>query len=469
VFNLRVKFNKHKIALCFLTVVVLIVFHTLLANAMTNEKRKEPIMKATGWNQPEIISSLTDGLNSSNHRLIRDDSGRVHSIWISENVSYYSLEWQIFENETWSKPQSIMNSTTHNSMPDYEAIIDSNNRLHIVWSNNSASIFHKFLEYNTTNEWSKDYIITDKYNYCYSVVADNRERIYCVYFSHTDSPEPEALDAYSLYFNGSIWTTPERISRYLFDPDNLVPYYPIRVAIDTNDKNQIFFLYTAQYWDIDNDIREYYLRFCFYNGLTWSNDILISTKINIFNIDVAFDNAYQAHIFYMGYTDTNTITHKVFSDIKCVFTETVTLFEKTEFPTTEDFYSNIISFNVVIAGSDIYLPFTCLEYIFEVGFDQDLLVAHYRGGWTIETLYSTNESKLFIPKAVIDPNGEVYITTNFSNESSNYPMEIMFFYGKDLFIYAPTTPYKTSLLFGPMIVIIPIVYYYNKRKKNMRS
>lgn len=262
----------------------------------------------TNWSSPMNVSN-TDTCNSDEPNLIVDSGDVIHLVWrqyfIEQggSIRYHDVIYSYFENGLWSQPVRIGRQTGGKVSFYSSLVIDSENRIHIVWDKQTGSgnwdVFYSFLAGDT---WSTPYNITqDPYDSAFpSLAIDSQNCLHLVYRTRTtNSP--------IIYrkFENNQWSLPEVVSDTFYGglatvvvDSDCVPHvvfygyytnrtnnqwsYPQRIinmadivcnyfhcAIDFYD--HLYVVWQARI--LVNNLPREEIYYCTFNGTSWSNPI----------------------------------------------------------------------------------------------------------------------------------------------------------------------------------------------------
>jgi len=197
------------------------------------------------WSEP---FSLSNSLTSSIHPAIVTDSyGYVHVFW-SEDLDGRVIDadelpdpgntimYRRWDGQSWTEPLSIL-AVSDDSLADYvAAAIDSENRIHLVWTGLARTYYSNALavEADSVRAWSTPYVISfdnARSRYESDVAVDALSNVHVVYATRGNEV---GVFHVMLPFDSTIWTLPNRISDLL--RENEVAFMDVRLVVDASDR-----------------------------------------------------------------------------------------------------------------------------------------------------------------------------------------------------------------------------------------
>jgi hypothetical protein len=186
-----------------------------------------PIVAQEGpisWSKPLDLSNTPRG--SGHPAVITDGYGYVHVFW-SEDMdgrlmrpqdalpSGNSLLYSRWDGESWTEPNDIL-SVPNDTLADFVSVtIDSNNRLHVVWSGQQNIYYSSAPSWqaHSAQAWSKPVILSEnsaRSSYMNSIAADNTSGDLHVAYATRGQ---EAGVYYTRSIGGETdWTSPVKLS-----------------------------------------------------------------------------------------------------------------------------------------------------------------------------------------------------------------------------------------------------------------
>lgn len=155
----------------------------------------EAAQTATGWSQPEVISS--EGEWASSPTLVADATGAVHAFWMSQprdqSDAASGIAYSRLQDGQWSTPVEVMFSPGNRDALFPRAAIDATGRLHLFWSSTDQGpygpLYHSWAPASNAadaRQWQPAYLIADG-TYQSDVKIDSLGRLHVLYASVLDS------------------------------------------------------------------------------------------------------------------------------------------------------------------------------------------------------------------------------------------------------------------------------------------
>ena len=275
-----------------------------------NEIMYSKYSDSTGWSNATVIS---DGFSGSywntgdsflgfGPRLAIDSQNNLHVVWEDSTPGIWGSDWEVMyanysaTSGQWSNATVISDGFAGsywnnglNGEPDIA--VDSEDNLHVVWSDTTAGIWGSdwevmYVNYSTLTGWSNVTIISDGFAGSYwnndnsrgpKITIDSRDNLYVVWYDYTDGiwgTDYEIM--YAKYSISAGWSNATVISDGyggLWGWNNDISQNP-DIIVDNNDNLHVVWEdYTNGTWGIDVEIM--YTNYIALTG-QWTNATVIS-------------------------------------------------------------------------------------------------------------------------------------------------------------------------------------------------
>ncbi len=201
------------------------------------------------WVGPQQLS--TPGVQSAGEAVMTADPyGRLHLFWseIDPHSAISTLQHTVFDGRSWSKPVDIWAAQIGYKIGSYDAAVDENGRLHLVWTDGSAGpIYYASAPADnamSARQWSEP-VVLDAPAYHVKLIAGHGtlHLLYSNYFGD----EPGVYYLHSLD-GGKNWSPP-----YWLDPDIPLNDAPAIINFAPDDKNGLHVVWAYNQVDLQGN------------------------------------------------------------------------------------------------------------------------------------------------------------------------------------------------------------------------
>lgn len=275
------------------------------------------------WSEPLQISSF-DTTASANPKIALDLNDDPHVVWTHR--AYFSdpdVYYTALTDSGWLEPENLTRHYSTARSPDI--VIDSENTIHVVWSDYIFGNGEILYMYNNGGGWS-DYVNVSNDPITSGapvLVIDNLERLHVAWQEYAEMGIQ--CEVFYSCFNGVSWSQGLNISQNYTFPST----HP-DIAIDVNNNPHIVWNQVTQ-WGTAGVIEEIY--YSLYNGIEWSipeNITNLSLRLADYP-QLAIDSNNDKHMLlglksqfgdsYVNYTFSNgtgwTYPDSVFDEYSC--------------------------------------------------------------------------------------------------------------------------------------------------------
>lgn len=182
------------------------------------------------WAEPEQISAY-DTTYSYNPRIAMDSQGYPHVVWNHRSIfPDADIYYTTLTDSGWLEPVNLTAETGTAYRPVIG--IDSQDNIHVIWSNYNAGQTDIFYRKFNGIEWSPidTAIITPYYSANIDMQIDSQDNIHIVWRDNAYTAE----DIFYSKYDGESWSSPQNISQI----SALTSDYP-SLAIDTSDNPHV--------------------------------------------------------------------------------------------------------------------------------------------------------------------------------------------------------------------------------------
>ena len=402
------------------------------------------------WEMPQQLFPSNSLLFVKNPQILSNEQGKQVALWIAYNETYSEIHCQTFTGESWLLNNTIfIISGNYTQISTFKAVLDSENKLHVVWKD--AGVHYRSL---WNNVLSLVIDLQDMYpTFDLALLSSNRLALV----------GQEENNLVYLIFDGNSWSESTTIINF---DDLEVPYYihTLDLAAGTNDN--LFVCCTGSKYDPIEERSVEILLCLFYDGTTWQRTSEPSVEKPYIG-KVTFDETGKVHLFYTSFNSGNVLWHQVWLNKWSKVEKAV------EFPqdNTERHWSSIINHDVAISGSDIFIAMAATEWT-TIGFNLDLLIAHYRNGWQWEPIFDDDDSYIYETSIAINKNGDVFLLAIENFTPNNFTCaDLIFLYGEKLFNYKSSHSIgfnlPTTILLSSVTVAMFVLIRRRKNRQNL--